>query len=55
MFGVEEGENLFLDEKGWNASYIPLNIMRQPFLIGFQEKTQEGKTEARAGSYGRHG
>jgi hypothetical protein len=45
MFGVEEGENLFLDEKGWNASYIPLNIMRQPFLIGFQEKTQEGKTE----------
>jgi hypothetical protein len=31
MFGVEDGENLFLDEYGWNASYIPLNIMRQPF------------------------
>jgi hypothetical protein len=44
MFGVEDGENLFLDEYGWNASYIPLNIMRQPFLIGFQEKEQGGDT-----------
>ena len=45
MFGVENGENLFLDEYGWNASYIPLNIMRQPFLIGFQEKDKGGKVE----------
>ncbi len=44
MFGVEDGENLFLDEYGWNASYIPLNIMRQPFLIGFQEKDQGSDT-----------
>jgi hypothetical protein len=44
MFGVEEGENLFLNENGWNASYIPLNIMRQPFLIGFQDKNQDGVT-----------
>jgi hypothetical protein len=44
MFGVEEGENLFLDEGGWNASYIPLNVMRQPFLIGFQEKSDGGAT-----------
>jgi hypothetical protein len=44
MFGVEDGENLFLDEYGWNASYIPLNIMRQPFLIGFQDKEQGGDT-----------
>jgi len=43
MFGVEEGENLFLDENGWNASYIPLNIMRQPFLIGFQEQDRGGE------------
>jgi hypothetical protein len=42
MFGVEDGENLFLDENGWNASYIPLNIMRQPFLIGFREQEQNG-------------
>ena len=44
MFGVEEDENLFLDENGWNASYIPLNIMRQPFLIGFQEQDHGGET-----------
>ena len=43
MFGVVEGENLFLDENGWNASYIPLNIMRQPFLIGFQEQDRDGE------------
>lgn len=42
MFGVEEGENLFLGADGWEASYIPLNVMRQPFLIGFQEKDQNG-------------
>jgi len=42
MFGVVEGENLFLGENGWDASYIPLNIMRQPFLIGFQERDQNG-------------
>jgi len=44
MFGVEDGENLFLDQNGWDASYIPLNIMRQPFLIGFQEKNVDGQT-----------
>lgn len=38
MLGVEQDENLFLDESGWDASYIPLNILRQPFLVGFQEK-----------------
>lgn len=44
IFGVEEDENLFLDENGWNASYIPLNIMRQPFLIGFQDQDHGGET-----------
>lgn len=36
VFGFEEGENLFLSEDGWGATYIPLTIERQPFLIGFQ-------------------
>lgn len=36
LFGFEERENLFLDDKGWNASYIPLVMQRQPFHIGFQ-------------------
>jgi len=43
MFGVEEGENLFLDEQGWKAGYIPLNILRAPFLVGFQEQQEFGQ------------
>jgi hypothetical protein len=38
LFGFEDGENLFLDENGWDAGYIPLNILRLPFLIGFQQQ-----------------
>lgn len=44
MFGFEDGENLFLDENGWDAAYIPLSIVRQPFLIGFQETQVDGKS-----------
>jgi hypothetical protein len=35
LFGFESGENLFLDEAGWSARYVPAMIRRQPFLIGF--------------------
>jgi hypothetical protein len=34
LFGFQEGENLFLGPQGWDASYLPLAIERQPFLIG---------------------
>lgn len=34
LFGFEEGENLFLGPDGWDATDIPLSIVRQPFLIG---------------------
>ncbi len=34
LFGFQEGENLFLDNDGWDASYVPHLIKRQPFLIG---------------------
>jgi hypothetical protein len=42
MFGFEDRENLFLDANGWDAAYIPMSIMRQPFLIGLQETREEG-------------
>jgi hypothetical protein len=42
LFGFKEKENLFLTEKGWDASYIPLTIERHPFLIGFQQHQEEG-------------
>jgi hypothetical protein len=34
LFGLREGENLFLGPDGWDAGYVPLSIERQPFLIG---------------------
>ncbi|NNC99149.1 MAG: SapC family protein, partial [Gammaproteobacteria bacterium] len=45
LFGFENDENLFLSDTGWNASYIPIMIKRQPFLIGFQQdpENSEGK------------
>lgn len=40
LFGFEEGENLFLDETGWRAAYIPAMVRREPFLIGFKETAE---------------
>jgi hypothetical protein len=34
LFGFQDRENLFLDNNGWDAGYVPLAIERQPFLIG---------------------
>lgn len=36
LLGLEQEENLFLDDDGWHAHYIPLSIQRRPFMIGFQ-------------------
>lgn len=43
LLGFEEGDNLFLDDNGWQATYIPMMIRRQPFLIGFQPDPSQGK------------
>ena len=45
LFGFEQGENLFLDDGGWHAGYIPAMIQREPFLIGFQESSGDGDGE----------
>ena len=42
LFGLDEGENLYLGSDGWDASYIPLTVERQPFLIGFGTSTDDG-------------
>jgi hypothetical protein len=34
LFGFTDGQNLFLYDDRWVATYIPLTIERQPFLIG---------------------
>jgi hypothetical protein len=47
LFGFEQGENLFLDETGWHARYVPAMIRRQPFLIGFQGDGGQGGEKRR--------
>lgn len=36
LLGFQAGQNLFLTDTGWDASYLPLAIEREPFLIGRQ-------------------
>src|SRR5690349_12339141 len=44
LLGLQKDENLFLDEKGWNADYVPGVIARGPFFIGLQPRQVDGKT-----------
>lgn len=44
LFGFQTGENLFLDESGWTAPYVPAMIRRQPFMIGWQA-SKEGDAD----------
>lgn len=47
LLGLQPGENLFLREGGWDASYIPLSIRREPFLIGRQQHVEDGVQKTR--------
>lgn len=40
LLGFKDNQNLFLTKQGWDATYIPLTIERQPFLIGFSPDKQ---------------
>ena len=46
LFGFQEQENLFLDESGWQAPFIPAMVRREPFLIGYQDSTAQGQIES---------
>jgi hypothetical protein len=37
LFGLQDGQNLFLDADGWSVPYIPLAMLREPFMIGVNE------------------
>lgn len=45
LLGFDQGENLYLDEKGWNARYVPAIQQRGPFLIGFRAIESGGDTQ----------
>jgi len=39
LFGLEQGQNLFLNPngEGWDADYLPLSVQRLPFSIGIAD------------------
>ena len=44
--GFEEGENLFLDDSGWQAPVIPMMVQRGPFMLSIEHSGagQAGQT-----------
>lgn len=43
LLGLDRDENLFLDETGWNARYIPAVQRRGPFSIALQRDERGGE------------
>lgn len=41
ILGFEPGENLFLNDDFWDASYVPLHVTRQPFMVGFPDGNED--------------
>lgn len=35
ILGFEPGENLFLDGETWDATYVPIQVRRQPFSLSY--------------------
>lgn len=48
MFGFEPGENLFLQGEEWDASYVPMHILRQPFRVLFQSDSEGNNAKGNA-------
>lgn len=44
LLGLDKDENLFLDDSGWNARYVPAIQARGPFSIGLRD-TGTGEAE----------
>lgn len=47
LLGFSKDENLFLDDEGWHAAYVPGILARGPFLIGMGQAANdaEGRRE----------
>ena len=42
LLGFEKEENLFLNDTGWDARYVPAMQQRGPFLIGLRKNADDG-------------
>ncbi len=45
VVGFDEKENLFLNGQTWKANYLPLDVQRKPFLMGFKEEDKNTREE----------
>ncbi|WP_407354077.1 SapC family protein [Luteimonas sp. R10] len=43
LLGFDKQENLYLEDGRWKASYLPGYLAKGPFLIGFQERMDDGE------------
>lgn len=43
MFGLRPGENVYYGAEGWDSTYVPLLIQRHPFVIGFDDRSDDPK------------
>lgn len=43
MFGLRPGENVYYNADGWDSTYVPLLIQRHPFVIGFDDRSDDPK------------
>lgn len=48
LLGLEPGENLYLQGEHWAASYLPLHMRRQPFLLARSDEVQQTANENEA-------
>jgi len=48
LLGFDPGENLFLEGSSWRAAYVPMQIRRQPFLVGYTAADGESATPQQA-------
>ncbi|WP_096085531.1 SapC family protein [Agaribacterium haliotis] len=46
LLGFEPGENLYLNGRQWSASYLPLHVRRQPFVISYASDAAGDKKSA---------
>jgi hypothetical protein len=44
LMGFQQNDNLFLSEDGWDVSYIPATLARQPFAIGQQTEKETNES-----------
>lgn len=41
MLGLKAGENIYYGEEFWESCYVPMAIQRHPFVVGYDDRTED--------------